>query len=156
MWAARSRAYTVLVVVLLLAHFALRPLLIGWTGAPDLLTGALLLGVLRLRAGYAAALGFVLGLLEAAMALKGMGAMMLVYTVLAYVGARSRDLIFAEARVFVPLYLFVGVWLTQVAIAAFTDHPLDPVFLLLAAPLSAASTALVCWLAVRLTSPVFI
>lgn len=153
MWAARSRGYGALVAGLILLHLLLRPLLIGWPGAPDLLVGGLLLGALGLRAGSAAALGFVLGLLEGAMALEGMGSLMVVYTAAGYVGARSRDLIFTDARVFLPLFLFLGVWIVEVAVASAAAFPpgLEP--LLLGAPLTAATTTVVCWVGVRLVSP---
>lgn len=153
MWAARSRTYFVLLGLLVVAHFALRPFLVGWLGAPDLATGAVLLAGLRMRPGYAAVLGSGLGVLEGAMALTGMGALMAVYTLAAYGGARSRELIFADPRIFVPLYLLVGVWLVQVAVAVLTGAPAGPELLLVAAPLSAATTAAVCWLVVRLSAP---
>lgn len=152
MWAGRSRGYGALVLGLILLHFLLRPLLIGWPGAPDLLAGGLLLAALRLRAGWAAALGFVLGLLEGAMALEGMGSLMVVYTATGYLAARSRDLIFTDARVFLPLFLFLGVWAVQVAVGAAAGLPPGEAAVL-GAPLTAVTTALVCWAGVRLVSP---
>lgn len=154
MWAARSRTYFVLVGLLVVAHFALRPLLVGWPGAPDLAAGAVLLGTLRVRAGYAAVLGFVLGLLEGSMAMTGMGGLMVVYTLAAYGGARSRELIFADPRIFVPLYLLAGVWIIQVASALLTGAAVGPERLLVTAPLSAVTTAAICWVVVRMSAPV--
>ncbi|MFQ5530396.1 MAG: hypothetical protein ACE5FP_08615, partial [Gemmatimonadota bacterium] len=61
---------TLAVVGLLLVHFFLRPRLMAFSAAPDLLVGGLLLAALRLRADHAAALGFTLGVLDAAMALE--------------------------------------------------------------------------------------
>lgn len=150
---AGPRRHAVLVVGFVLLHFVLRPLLVRWPGTPDLLTGALLLAALRLRAGHAASLGFLLALLEGAMALSGMGPLMIVYTLVGYLAARSRDLIFTDARVFVPLYLFVGVWLSQVALAGLSGSVPSLGFGLLAAPATALSTSLTCWLGVRLLAP---
>ena len=79
---------------------------------------------------------------------------MAVYTLAAYGGARSRELIFADPRVFVPLYLLAGVWIIQVVAALLTGAAVGPERLLVTAPLSAATTAAICWLAVRLSAPV--
>lgn len=137
-----------LVALLLLLHFSLRPWLAGWAGAPDLLTGGLLVAALRLRAGYAAALGSVLGLLEAAMALRGLGTLMIVYALVGYAAARSRDLLFSDARAFFPLYVFLGVWVAHAGVALLGGG-LDPRLALLEAPMSAGLTAAVCWVAER-------
>jgi hypothetical protein len=143
-----------LVAGLILLHFILRPVLTSWAAGPDLLTGALLLGALQLRAGPAALLGFFLGLLDASMALKGMGALMIVYTIAGFAAAKSRDLLFSDSAVFVPTFLFVGVWAVQVAVAGSTGG-LDLMLGLVIAPLSAAATALVCWLAARIVGFAF-
>lgn len=135
----RSETRTVLLVLgFTLLHFSLRPLFVGWPVAPDLLTAAVLLGGLFLRAGSAAILGFSLGILEDAMALGG-GWTALLYTVAAYLGARFRDLIFADSRLFVPLYLFLGTWAIHASIAALTGS-LDVTTGLVIAPIDAALT----------------
>ena len=128
----------VLVVGFTLLHFSLRPLFIDWPVAPDLLTAAVLLGGLFLRAGSAAILGFSLGILEDAMALGG-GWTALLYTIAAYTGARFRDLIFADSRLFVPLYLFLGTWAIHASIAALTGS-LDVTTGLVIAPIDAVLT----------------
>lgn len=148
----RSPGGLVLVGGLIVLHFALRPLLTAWPTAPDLLSGALLLGALRLRAGHAAGLGFGLGLLEASMALKGMGALMIIYAIAGWAAAKSRDLLFSDSALFVPIFLFIGVWVLQVAIAAASRGPLSPLFGLLVAPTSAGLTAALCWIATRVVS----
>ena len=148
-----SRGHWLLVAGLALGHFAFRPLLVEWVGAPDLLTGALLLAALRLRSGAAAGLGFGFGLLEGSMALEGLGATMIVYTAAGFVAARSRDLIFTDARIFLPLYLFSGTWLVQAAIAVASGAGAPAGALLVLAPISAALTTLVCWAGVRLAVP---
>lgn len=105
------------VATLLLIHFLFRPSLITFSAAPDLLVGGLLLAALRLRAGHAAALGFGLGVLDAAMALENPGTFGLILLTVAFAAARSRDLLFADARFFVAVYLFLGTWLTRTALA---------------------------------------
>lgn len=142
---------TTLIAALLLLHFTLRPLLVGWTGAPDLLAGGVLLAALHARAGTAALLGGVLGLLEGAMALHGLGTSMIVYALVGYLAARSRDVLFSDARSFLPLYVFLGVWAAQAG-QALLGGGLDVPAALVGMPLSAASTAAVCWLAARAVS----
>lgn len=142
----------VLVVLVLLLHFALHPLLSRWPAGPDLLAGGLLLGSLQLRAGQAAGFGFALGLLEASMALSGLGTLMLVFTLTGYVGARLRDLFYSDSARFVPTFLVVGVLLVQWIVAAFVSWPPAARFLLLHAPLAAIATAVVCWAGERAIS----
>ncbi len=147
--ARRSRALAIAVAGLILLHFALRPLLVRWPGSPDLLAGGLLLGAVGLRAGHAAVLGFVLGLMEASMALRDMGSLMVVYTLAGYAAARSRDLLFSDSPAFLPGFIFIGVWITQLAVAGLSSQGLDWTFALLLSPISAALTGLICWLTER-------
>jgi len=129
---------------LLILHFLFRPFLVRLPIAPQLLIGALLLATLRLSAGQAAALGFALGILEAAMALEGMGTYALALTVVGYTGARARDLLFADARFYVFGYLFVGTWLADIILLLLGTSP--PGFLRLVAGggIDALLTATVC------------
>ncbi len=136
-----------LLFVLVVLHFSLRPLFMEWPVAPDLLTAAVLLGSLSLRAGNAALLGCMLGLLEEAIGLAG-GWTVLLYTLAGFVGARFRDVIFADVRFFVPLYLFLATWLIHVAIAALTAS-LDATTGLVIAPADALLKALIGGLAER-------
>lgn len=141
-----------IVAGLLVVHFTFHRFLVQWAVAPDFLIGALLLASLRLQAGHAAVLGFVLGILEAAIGLEGMGTISIVLTLAAYVAARSRDLLFADARYYIPIYLFIGTWVTQLALLLALGGGSDLPLALITTPLSAASTALVCWAVESLTS----
>lgn len=142
----------VLVVLVLLLHFALHPLLSRWPAGPDLLAGGLLLGSLRLRAGHAAGFGFGLGLLEASMALSGLGTLMLVFTLAGYIGARLRDVFYSDSARFVPTFLVIGVLLIQWIVAVLVAWPPGAGFMLVYAPLAALSTAAVCWAGERVVS----
>ncbi|MFO7589009.1 MAG: rod shape-determining protein MreD [Gemmatimonadota bacterium] len=135
---------TVAVAALIVAHFLLRPLWVQLPVGPNLLVGALLVATLRLRAGHAALLGFVLGLLESGMALEGLGRYALALTLLGYSGARARDLLFADARFYVFSYLFVGTWIGQAALLMLGTAVPGPLRLVLGGAASAAITALVC------------
>ncbi|MFQ5746427.1 MAG: hypothetical protein ACE5HF_04305 [Gemmatimonadota bacterium] len=138
-----------LVPGLILVHFLLRPTIRGLPVAPDLLLGALLLGAARMRAGYAALFGFGLGVLEAAFAMQGMGQLALVFTLVAYLGARSRELLFFDARAFGFLYLFVGTWAAQIGIVLFASDVTSPFAVVFPGLATAALTALVAGVAER-------
>lgn len=134
----------VAVLVLIGAHFLTRPVLVDWPVSPDLLAGGLLLGALRLRAGYAAVLGFALGLLEGAVMVSGTGYLAAVYAVVAYGAVRSWELFFTDARLLVPVYLMVGTWALAVASAAVAGAGPSWGYALLEAPASGLLTALLC------------
>lgn len=133
-----------LVAGLIILHFTFHRFFAQWPFAPNLLVGGLLLAALWLRAGHAALLGFLLGVLESAMGLEGMGTISLVLTLLGYVAARSRDLLFADARYYTAIYLFIGTWLGEIGLMAATPGGYDLLGALLFAPLSALGTAVVC------------
>ena len=132
------------VVALVILHFTLYRFFARWPVMPNFLIGGLLLASLRLRAGYAAFFGFSLGLLEAAMGLEGMGPLSIVLTVVGYLAARSRDLLFADSRYYVFIYLFVGTWVAEVSLML--AMPGGPGILggLVFAPVSAFGTAVAC------------
>ncbi len=125
-------------------HFLLRPFLVQVPVAPNLLVGGLLVATLRLGAGRAATLGFLLGMLEAGMALEGLGSYAAALTLLGYLAARSRDLLFADTRFYVLLFLFVGTWIGESALLLLGTTPPGPLRLTLGVGASAALTALVC------------
>lgn len=143
-------AYMILVGTLLALHFLFRPALVSWPMGPDLLTGAVLLGGLRLRAGAAAGLGFGAGLLDGAMALAGIGRGALVYAVLGYVTSRWRELFFSDVPLFVFAYLFFGCWVAKLVLSLLADFSLGWEFALLEAPTASAATAVICGGADRL------
>jgi cell shape-determining protein MreD len=132
------------VVVLILVHFTFHRFIAHWAVAPNFLVGGLLLAALRLRSGHAALLGFALGVLEAAMGLEGFGTISLVLTIVGYLAARSRDLLFADARYYTAIYLFVGTWVAELGLLLAMGGGKDFLLALVLTPVSAAATALVC------------
>lgn len=100
--------------LLLVAYFFLHLTLGLETGAPDLLTVAVLLAARQLPGGGAAAVGFALGLLDDAASVTAFGAAAATFTIIAYIGARSRDLFVGDSLLFLTLYLFVGVWAQEI------------------------------------------
>lgn len=128
---------------LVLLHFLARPYLLGWWAGPDLAVAALLIAALHLGAGRGATLGFVLGLLEGAMAMAGIGPLAMAYAVVGYGAARSWGLLFADVRLFLPVYFFIGGWMLIICNQWFTTGDLTWSFSFLQAPVAALLTTAV-------------
>ena len=134
------------IAVLVVLYFLLRIGLGLGDWAPDLLVVALLLGARRMRAGWAAGLGFLLGVLDGAAHPMTMGAGAVALSVLGYLGARSREGLEGDSPVLLALYLFAGKWLYDVIVYLLLIKPnlAGPVStLVLGSPLAAAYAAAV-------------
>lgn len=137
-------ALVAFIVVLVVLHFVLRIGLGYGEFAPDLLVVAVLLAARELRAGAAAGVGLLLGVLEGAVVPFAMGASALVLTVLGFVGARSREVFASDSLVYLALYLFVGKWLYDALLHLVSGalvHPVSASSLWLVSPLAAAYAA---------------
>lgn len=108
---ARARRTWILVVALVFLHFLLHVGLGYGRGAPDLLTIALLLAAREVGLGSAAAIGLFFGLLEDALSVLAFGANAVAMTVIAVLGALTRDLFVGDSRLFAVSYFFVGKWM---------------------------------------------
>ena len=111
----RPRLFWTVALLLPILHFLLR---VGFglgAWAPDLLTVGLLLVAREVRAGRAAGLGFLFGVLEDAFSVLSFGANAMALTILGILGARSRDLFMGDSLVFLVSYLALGCW-TRVAL----------------------------------------
>ncbi|MGH7553227.1 MAG: rod shape-determining protein MreD [Longimicrobiales bacterium] len=142
--AARPVVFIAFVAILVLLHFILHVAFGLGQGAPDLVTVAALIAARRLRGGQAAALGFVLGILDDALAITSFGASALALTVVSYLGARSRDLFEGESLLYFLVYLFLGTWLTDTIVLLVSPETLrrTATSLLVGLPLIALWTAL--------------
>lgn len=132
------------IAILVVLYFLLRVGLGLGAFAPDLLVVALLLAARRMRAGWAAGLGFALGVLDGAAHPLTMGAAALPLAVLGYLGARSREALAGDSPVLLALYLFAGKWLYDVFVYVLLmrSNMEGPVSLLvLASPLAAVYAA---------------
>jgi len=98
----------ILVGFLVLLHFSLHVAMGLRSGAPDLLTVALLLAAREVGMARAAALGFVFGLLEDALSVIGFGANTLAMTIVGMSGAFTRELFVGDTRLFVISYFALG------------------------------------------------
>lgn len=135
-----------LISVLVILYFLLRVGLGLGALAPDLLVVALLLASRRMRAGQAAGLGFVLGLLDGAAHPLTMGAGAVALSIVGFLGSRSREGLSGDSPVLLALYLFAGKWLYDAIVYVLLIRPnlAGPVStLLLASPLAAVYAAAV-------------
>jgi rod shape-determining protein MreD len=105
-----NTAFWIFVIVLVVLHFGVHVAL-GIRGlAPDFLTIALLLGSRRLSGAGAAGLGLALGLLNDALSLTSFGALAVTYSIVGFLGSRSRDMFEGDSLLFVAAYIFLGKW----------------------------------------------
>jgi len=99
------------VALLLVLHLLLHVGFAYGTGAPDLLTLALLLAAREVGLGRAAVLGLFFGLLEDALSVLAFGANSIAMTLVAVGGALSRDFFVGDSRIFLVSYVFAGKWI---------------------------------------------
>lgn len=150
-----TRSFWLLVVFVLLVvlHFALRPVL-AWRAQVDFLVIALLLVAVRTRPGVAALAGFALGLLSDALTPESFGAGALAMTVVGFGASWLKAAFFADNIVLNGIFIFAGKWAFD-TIFLLAEHRLQGadllVQLLLWSPLAAAVTA-VAGLVVLLTA----
>jgi cell shape-determining protein MreD len=100
-----------LIAGLVILHFVLRVGLGLGFYVPDLLTVALLLAARRMRAGAAAGLGVLFGVLDGAVNPFTMGASALVLAVLGYLASRSREVLAGDSPVLLVAFLGLGKYL---------------------------------------------
>ena len=135
--------FWVFIVVLIVFHFVLRVGLGFAQLAPDLLLVALLLAAREMRAGYAAGLGLLLGILDGSVIPFNLGASAFVLTVLGFAGGRSKELFAGDSFIFLAVYLFAGKWLYDTLLYLVTGDMFGPgaSYLLLVSPLTALYAA---------------
>ncbi len=147
---------TVCCVILVMLHYTLRPLL-GWRAPIDFMLIAALFGAVRMRPGYAAVYGLVLGLISDALVVNGgFGAGALAMILVAFSASWLKAVFFADNLALNTFFFFVGKWLFDL-IVALASHHLGGTDLamqvLVWSPLSAAVTALAGALALTFLRP---
>lgn len=145
---SRGRRWIV-VVLLLLLHFALHPLWSRWTVGPDLLAGGVLLGSFLLRWGRAAVLGGLLGLLEASISLGPLGLTMFLFAVFACLSSWLRHTLYSESGAFSLVFLFVGTWALHAAVSPLMQGEVSLGVFAVYGPVDAALTTAACWVVNR-------
>jgi rod shape-determining protein MreD len=108
--AKRPLGLVVVLALLAVAHFALRPRLGDPRFAPDFLLVALLVLAIRVRPMAGAVAGFALGLLTDAVAPSAFGAATLALTIVGYLSGWLRTVVFADNLLVTVLFVFAAAW----------------------------------------------
>ena len=145
----RRYRFWVIIALLVVAHFALRPRLGDPRFTPDFLLIAQLFLAIRKRPGVGAMAGFVVGLLTDAVAPTAFGAAALATTIVGFGSGWIRAMFVTDNLVINALFVFAAAWLRDLiqvlASNQLAGHAL--VWQLIAwSPLAALSTAVAAFL----------
>jgi rod shape-determining protein MreD len=139
-----NRAQLVLVMgLLVLLHFYLRPRLGSARVSPDFLLIALVLFAMRSGPGAGALAGFVVGIVNDALTPAAFGAGALAHTVVGYLAAWGRAVFFADNLLVNAAFVAVALWVRDfiLLLASGTGQGRLLLELTLNSPLQALSTA---------------
>ncbi|MCC6244471.1 MAG: rod shape-determining protein MreD [Gemmatimonadaceae bacterium] len=143
--------------LLLLAHFAVRPLLDTRANVDYLLIGVLFAAV-RTRPGLAAVIGLLAGLCVDALVPMAFGAASLAYVVVAFLASRVKAVFFADHVALTGLFVVVGKVVFDILYISTSGGLRGTALgmqLLLWTPVSAALTALVAIVLLTLFRPLY-
>lgn len=144
-------------LLLLTAHFSVRPLVAG-RASIDFAVIAVLFSSVRMRPGFAALTGFLTGLALDAMAPGSFGASALVLSLIAFGASWLKAVFFADHVALTGLFVFGAKWLFDIAMTLLAGVGSGVslfVTLLLWSPLSSALTALVAVVLLVLFRPLY-
>jgi rod shape-determining protein MreD len=139
-----SRIQLLLVMlVLLVLQFYLRPRLGNARVSPDFLLIGLMLFAMRSGAGAGAVAGFLIGLIEDALTPARFGAGALAHTLVGYFAAWGRSVFFADNALVNAGFVAVGLWFRDliVLVTSGTEHRGLLTELMIYSPLQALTTA---------------
>jgi rod shape-determining protein MreD len=139
-----SRVQLLLVMILLVVlQFYLRPRLWDARISPDFLLIALMLFAMRSSPGLAALAGFAVGLVADTLTPARFGAGALAHTLVGYLASWGRAVFFADNMLVNAGFVAAGLWLRDfiVLMASGTDHRQMLAELTLYSPLQALTTA---------------
>ena len=142
-----SRVQLLLVMLLLLVlQFYVRPRLWDARISPDFLLIALMLFAMRSRPGLAALAGFAVGLIADTLTPARFGAGALAHTLVGYLASWGRAVFFADNMLVNAGFVAAGLWLRDliVLVASGTDHRQLITELTIYSPLQALTTAGLC------------
>ena len=134
---------TLVMLVLVVLQFYLRPRLGNARISPDFLLIGLMLFAMRSGPGVGAVAGFLVGLIEDALTPARFGAGALAHTLVGYFAAWGRSVFFADNMVVNAAFVAVGLWFRDliVLVTSGTEHPQLLTELLVYSPLQAITTA---------------
>ena len=158
---ANRLQFAVVLALLVVLHFYVRPRLWGPRVGPDFLFIALMLFAMRNSPGTSAVAGFLVGLAADALTPAKFGAGALAHTVVGYLASWTRAVFFADNPLVNAGFVAVGLWMRDLLVLAASgggDRSLLAE-LALYSPLQALTTALFAllvlllfreWFAIRL------
>ena len=115
--ARASRLQLALVLLLMvLLHFYVRPRLWGGRGSPDFLFVGLMLYAMRSGPGAAALAGFVVGLVADSLSPARFGAGALAHTLVGYLASWSRAVFFADNLIVNAAFVAIGLWIRDLLV----------------------------------------
>jgi rod shape-determining protein MreD len=149
------------IAVLVLLHFYIRPRLWSARASPDFLLIALVFFAMRAGPGPGALAGFVVGVVNDALTPAAFGAGALAHTVVGYLAAWGRAVFFADNLLVNAAFVAVALWVRDLILLVASGTPRDQLLveLMLQSPLQALSTAVFAvlvlaafreWFAIRL------
>ncbi len=139
-----SRLQLVLVMILLVVlHFYVRPRLWSARVSPDFMLMALIFFAMRSGPGAGALAGFVVGLVSDALTPAHFGAAALAHTLVGYVAAWARSLFFADNFLVNGAFVAAGVWFRNLIVLLVSGTASGQLLaeLTIYSPLQALSTA---------------
>ncbi|HEY7478975.1 MAG TPA: rod shape-determining protein MreD [Gemmatimonadales bacterium] len=157
-----NRIQLVLVMgLLVLLHFYLRPRLWSARISPDFLLIALVFFAMRAGPGAGALAGFAVGIVTDALTPAAFGAGALAHTMVGYLAAWGRAVFFADNLLVNAAFVAVALWVRDLILLVASGTSYGPLFFELAvsSPLQALSTAVFAvlvlaafreWFAIRL------
>jgi rod shape-determining protein MreD len=139
-----SRVQLLIVMLLLLVlQFYVRPRLWNARVSPDFLLIALMLFAMRSGAGWGALVGFAVGIIGDTLTPARFGASALAHTMVGYLAAWGRAVFFADNMLVNAAFVAVGLWTRDLItlLASGTDHRQLLTELTIYSPLQALTTA---------------
>jgi rod shape-determining protein MreD len=139
-----SRVQLLMVMlVLLVLQFYVRPRLGSARVSPDFLLIGLMLFAMRSGPGAGAVAGFLIGLIEDALTPARFGAGALAHTLVGYFAAWGRSVFFADNALVNAGFVAVGLWFRDliILVTSGTQHPSLFTELMIYSPLQALTTA---------------
>ena len=154
-WASFVRT-TIVVLILIVLHYTLRPLL-AWRTSADFLLIALVFAAVRMRPAGGALFGFLVGLAADSLTLGAFGAGALAATIVGFSASYMKAVFFADNLALNGFFLFLGKWLFDLVYVLMERrmHGTELLMQLIVwSPLSAAVTAVAGVVAITVLRPI--
>lgn len=154
-WASAIRT-AIVVLILIVLHYTLRPLL-GWRTSIDFLLIAIVFGAVRVRPAGAAVYGLVIGLAADSLTFGAFGAGALAATIVGFSASYLKAVFFADNLALNGFFIFAGKWLFDLVYVLMERHMQTTEMLrqvIVWSPLSAAVTAVAGVIAITVLRPI--